>query len=262
MMRKLLIVLVLAIAGSVGTQAQQAPAQPTPTPADQTPANPPQQSSSPSSSSSSQEASDDELGRHKKIKVTEYEKWTYNIGFGANLPRSTTDTFVKGGGLLGDAGIARNFNRYFGFRFDFQWVDLPLRVSALQEAQAPSGSNHVYAFTLDPILNVPVTKLYTAYALVGPGYYHRSGKLDSSTAVPGSPCNAFYTWWGSCFISSLPINGKFLSESLNEFGYNFGGGVDRKIGKKLEVYGEFRQQHGARNKITTDWKSLTVGVRW
>jgi opacity protein-like surface antigen len=178
------------------------------------------------------------------------------------LGRGTTKTFVKGGGVVGGAGVARNFDKYFGFRFDFQFVNLPLRSSALQLAQAPTASNHVYAFTLDPVLSIPVTKEYTGYFMIGPSYLHRSGKLDSSTAVPGSPCNTFYDWWGTCFNSSLPLNGKFLNESLNQLGFNFGGGVAKKVSKKFEVYGEYRQQHGARSGRTTDWRSVTLGVRW
>jgi opacity protein-like surface antigen len=200
--------------------------------------------------------------RQKKIKAHEYKNWTFNVGGGADLGRGTTKTFVRGGGGLAGVGVARNYSKYFGFRFDFQWVNLPLRASALQQGQAPSGSNYVYAFTLDPIISVPVTKEYTAYFLIGPSYNHRAGKLDSSTAVPGSPCNSFYDWWGSCYINSLPINGKFLSESQNEFGFNFGGGLAKKVSRKVEVYGEFRQQHSSHDKITTDWRSVTIGLRW
>jgi opacity protein-like surface antigen len=229
------------------------------TPAGQTPAT---QTPATQESSSSQEASDEQLGRRKKAKEHDYKNWTYNVDAGANLARSTTKTFVKGGGGLGGAGAARNFNKYFGFRLDFQFVNLPLRSSALQLAQAPSASSHVYAFTLDPMFSLPITKEYTAYFLIGPGYYHRSGKLDSSTAVPGTACNAFYDWWGSCFNSSLRGDGKSLSESQDEFGYNFGGGLAKKISAKFEVYGEYRQDHGVRDKINTDWRSIRLGVRW
>jgi hypothetical protein len=212
--------------------------------------------------SSSQETSDEELGRRRKARVHDYKNWVYNVDAGANLARDTTKTFVKGGGVLGGAGVARNFNKYFGFRLDFQFVNLPLRSSALQLAQAPSASSHVYAFTFDPMVSIPVTKEYTGYFLIGPGYYHRSGKLDSSTAIPGSACNSFYQWWGPCFNSSLPQKDKYLSASQDEFGYNFGGGVARRINKKYEVFGEYRQQHGTGDKITTDWRSVAIGVRW
>lgn len=209
-----------------------------------------------------QENPEEESTSRRKERPRNYNKWTFNIGGGANLPSGTTQTFVKGGGGDAAAGVARNYGRYFGFRLDFLWADLPLRTSSLQAAQAPGASNHVYALTLDPIFNIPVTKKYTAYFLIGPGYYHRSGKLDSSTYVPGSACNAFYIWWGRCFNGSVPLSGNFLKESQNAFGFNLGGGVARKVRGNLEVYGEFRYLHGNHNNITTAVRPVTIGMRW
>ena len=91
---------------------------------------------------------------------------------------------------------------------------------------------------------------------------HRSGKLDSSAAVPGLACNGFFTWWGHCFDGSLPINGNFLHSSQNEFGYNFGGGITRKIRPNMDLYVEFRYLHGKHNNITTDLRPITIGIRW
>lgn len=198
----------------------------------------------------------------RRVKVRDYRKWTFNVGGGANLASGTTRTFVKGGGGVAAAGAARNFNKYFGLRLDFMWADLPLRTSALQLAQAPGGSDHVYALTLDPIINIPVTSKYSGYFVIGPGFYRRSGNLDSSTAVRGSPCNDFWTWWGTCFNGSVPLTGNFLAEKQNEFGFNFGAGVAHKVRGNLEVYGEFRYLHGKRNNTTTDVRPITIGVRW
>ena len=58
------------------------------------------------------------------------------------------------------------------------------------------------------------------------------------------------------------MSGKFLNESQNEFGYNFGGGITRKITPNIEFYAEFRYLHGKRNDITTDLRPITIGVRW
>jgi opacity protein-like surface antigen len=216
----------------------------------------------PATTSASQESSEEESTSRRKARPRNYNKWTFDVGGGANLANGTTRTFVRGGGAVAEAGVARNANKYLGLRADFLWANLPLRGSALELAQAPSANDHVYGITLDPIVNIPVTKKYSGYFVVGPSFYHRSGKLDSSTAVPGSPCNAFWDWWGRCFNGSIPLNGRFLTESLNEFGYNFGFGVTRKVSKKLEAYAEFRYQHGSHNNITTDFRPLTIGVRW
>ena len=241
MIRKFATVLALTLLAGARIQAQQAPASQQP---------------------AGQENPETESTSRRKSRPRDYRKWTFNVGVGANLPSGTTKTFVRGGGVVGDAGAARNYSKYFGVRLDFIGANLPLRASALQLAQAPTGTDYVYGVMLDPIFNIPVTKKYTGYALIGPSFYRRSGKLDSSTVVPGSPCTPFWSWWGTCFGGNVPLNRHFLSTGQNEFGFNFGGGVARKVGERLEIYGELRYAHGKHNGITTDFRPITIGVRW
>ncbi|MFZ0863950.1 MAG: hypothetical protein WB781_15610 [Candidatus Sulfotelmatobacter sp.] len=256
----LLVILVTILAGATTVRAQDAPAQPPPT--QQPPAQQPTGQQPSDQQSSSQEASPEEIGPTRKPKVQEYKNWTFNVGGGASLTNGTTRTFVRGGGLIAAVGVARNYSKYFGVRFDFQLDNLPLRTSALEQAQALSATSHVYSFTFDPIINIPVTRLWSGYIVAGGSFFHRSGKLDSSTAIPGSACNGFFTWWGNCFNASLPLNGNFISAHQNEGGENFGGGIARKIRPNMEIYGEFRYLHGSNSGITTDLRPITVGVRW
>jgi len=242
-------------------QNQQAPVQQTP--AQPAPAQQPSaQQPTDNQQSGNQEASPEETIPRRRSKAHEYKNWSFNAAGGASLTSGTTKTLVRSGGEIAAAGVARNYSKYFAFRADFQWDNLPLRNSALGLAQAPGANSHVYSLMLDPIVNIPVTNEWGGYVLVGPSFYHRSGSLDSSAAIPGSACNAFWMWWGRCFNASIPLSGKFLSESLNEFGENLGGGVTRKIRPNLEIYAEFRYLHGARHGITTDLRPITLGLRW
>lgn len=253
--------------------AQQAPPQAQPdtqqAPPDSQQASPPPTSPAPASPaqttaqqpSGSQEPSTEEIPA-KPPKPRGYDNWTFNVGGGASLTNGTTKTFVRGGGGIAAAGVARNYSKYFGLRLDFQFDNLPLRTSALQAAQAPSATDHVYSLMLNPIINIAATKVWGGYITAGPGYFHRSGKLESSTAIPGSACNTFFLWWGHCFNDSLPINGNFLHSSQNQLGYNFGGGITRQIRPGLDFYAEFRYLHGKHDGITTDLRPITIGVRW
>ncbi len=239
------------------------------TPAGQTPATPPaaQQPATPTPAAqqpdSSQEPADEGSPSRRK-RVHDYKNWVFNVGAGANLDSGTTRTWVRQGGFAATAGAARNANKYLGLRMDFIFANLPLRDSTQELAQATGATTHVYSVTLGPIINLPVGKLYSGYVLFGPGFSHRSGSLDSDTTVPGSPCNSFWNWWGACQSSnfSIPLNGSFVNSSLNEFGFNFGAGVTRKMPSGAEIYGEFRIVHGSHNGITTDYRPITLGFRW
>jgi hypothetical protein len=251
----LTLILVTILAGATMVHAQQAPAQ-------QAPAQPPAAQQQPGTQpNSSQEATPEDIGP-RKVKPKEYKNWVFNAGGGGSLTNGTTAKFVRGGGGIAAAGAARNYSKYFGFRLDFQFDNLPLRDSALVSAQAPGATSHVYSLALDPIINIPVTNDWGGYVVFGPAFYHRSGKLDSSTALPGSACNPFFLWWGPCFNASLPVSGNFLHASQNEFGDNFGLGLTHKINPKIEIYAEFRYLHGKHNGITTDLRPITLGVRW
>lgn len=246
-------ILVIVLMGVATVHAQQAPA-PEPAAPAQTQQQPEQ--------SSSQETSQDETTSSRKAKKHDYKKWTFNVGGGASLERGTTDTYVRGGGGVAAVGAARNYSKYFGLRLDFQFDNLPLRSSALQLAQAPGANNHVYSLMLDPIINIPASKNWGGYLVFGPNFQHRSGKLDSSSAIPGSACNGFFTWWGNCHAAALPIDGNFLHSSQNEFGGNFGAGLTRTLRPNVELYAEFRYIHGKHGGVTTDVRPITIGIRW
>src|ERR1700689_2431516 len=161
--RTLILATILAGASTVHAQqtpAQDAPAQP---PAQQPQAQQPEAQKPAETTPSGQEATPGEIGSARKPKVKLYKNWVFNAGGGANLPNGTTQEFVRGGGGVATAGVARNYSQYFGFRMDFQFDNLPLRDSALRLAQAPGANSHVYSVSLEPIINMPVTSDWGGY---------------------------------------------------------------------------------------------------
>jgi hypothetical protein len=254
----LVLTILLATQGFAQAPAGQAPA--AAAPAAQQPSAPNPTAQQPASG---QEPADEESTLRRK-KPRDYKNWTFNVGAGAGVDSGATETWVRGGGFVGSAGVARNANKYFGLRADFTYANLPLRDSTQNLAQATGATSYAYAITLDPIINVPVTKLYSGYILAGPLFFHRAGSLNGDTAIPGSGCNAFWSWWGACVNSNafIPINGSFINSSQNQFGYNLGGGVARKMPSGVEIYAEVRLMHGSSNGITTDVRPITIGFRW
>lgn len=263
MIRKFAMVPVFWVAFVAILMAAKGHAQQTPAPASPTPASPAPATQAPTAQpQSGQESAEEETTPRRKVRPRDYRKWTFDVGAGGSLDGGTTKTYVKGGGILGTVGAARNANRYLGLRADFFFVNLPLRDSALEQASAPGAHGGVYALTLNPIINIPVTKKYSGYVIIGPAFLHRSGKLDSSTAVPGSGCDRFFVWWGVCRNNILPLSGHFLNSSQNEFGFDFGGGVARKWRGNKEIYAEYRFLHGKNNNISTDVRPVSIGIRW
>ncbi len=230
-------------------------------PAAQQPATPTTQAPAAQQPSSDQESAEEESTSRRK-KPKEYKNWVFNVGAGANTDSGATKNFVRGGGFVGTAGVARNANKYLGLRAEFIYADLPLKDSALVLAEATGATSYVYAATLDPIINLPVSKDWGGYIIFGAAYYHRAGSLDNDTTVPGSPCSAFWRWWGNCTASNVPISGDFTNTSLNQGGYNFGAGISRKTPSGVEIYAEYRFMHGAANGNTTDFRPITIGFRW
>jgi hypothetical protein len=221
-----------------------------------------QQQQPENSQSGNEEATPEEATPRRRVKPKEYKNWNFNVGGGANINGGATKQFVVGGGGTFGAGVARNANKYLGLRLDVQFDNLPLRQTALILAQASGGNAHVYTASLDPIINIPASKIWSGYVLFGGSYLYRSGKLLSTTALPGEACNPFFQWWARCFAGSLPLNVNFARSSHNEFGYNIGMGVARKVYNDVEIYAEIRLVHGNHNNITTDVRPITIGVRW
>lgn len=256
-----LLILVLTILLRAQAFAQDTPAVQSP-PAAPEAQQPTTATPAPQQPANGQESADEESTSLRKKRAHDYKNWTYNLGAGANVNSGATKTFVRGGGVVASVGVARNANKYLGLRADFIFADLPLRDSTLELAQATGATSYALAFTLDPVINVPVTKSWGGYVLFGPAFNHRSGSLNSDTTIPGSACNTFWTWWGACSNVSIPLSGSFVDSSQNQFGYDFGGGVTRKTPSGVEVYAEYRFVHASGNKTTTDFRPITIGVRW
>lgn len=258
-------VLMTIFAGASAAHAQETPSTTQtqePSAQQPQPEQPQPEAQQPGQQPTGQEASEEETAGARRKKAKDYRNWTFNVGGGVSLLGGTTQTYVRGGGGLATAGVTRNTSKYLGLRLDFQYDNLPLKNQALQLAQAPSATTQAYTVTLSPIINIPVTHDWGGYIIFGGSYIRRSGKLDSSTARVGESCDGFFAWWGTCYAGSLPINGKFLDSTLNQYGYNFGGGITRKIRPNIDLYAEYRFIHGSKSGVTTDFRPITIGLRW
>src|SRR6516165_5669942 len=91
-------ILVIILTGVETVHAQQPSAQ---QPAPQSQTQPPDQPRI------SQEPQPEETSSSRRKKARDYKNWGFNVGGGANLPSGTTHTYVRGGGGVAAAGVAR-----------------------------------------------------------------------------------------------------------------------------------------------------------
>src|SRR5580704_9835345 len=103
-LRLLIFTILLGAQGFAQTPpAEQTPAPTAPAPAAQPPSTPDQAAQQPASG---QEASAEEsTTAHRKARPHDYKNWEFNVGGGANLDSGSTKTWVRGGGLVGSAGV-------------------------------------------------------------------------------------------------------------------------------------------------------------
>jgi opacity protein-like surface antigen len=240
--------------------AQSQASQNSPQPQTGNPASAPQTSAGQQPATGQQPAEEEESTSRRKR--AQYQKWQFNVSAGVNTTGGTTKDFVRGGAFTTMAGAARNANRYLGLRLDFMYANLPLRATALELAQATGATNYALSATLDPIINIPASKDWGLYILFGPAFTHRHGSLDNDTTPPGSPCTAFWRWYSGCLNASVPLNGNFVNPTQNDWGYNFGAGISRKVPSGVEIYAEYRFMHGSNHGVTTDFRPITIGFRW
>jgi len=251
------IIAFILIAQSVAqSDAGQSPAQA------QTPASAPQTSAGQQPSTSQEPTEESEESTSRRKRSHNYKKWEFNLGAGVNTTSGTTNDFVRGGAFTAMGGAARNADRYLGLRLDLIYANHPLRASALELAQATGATDYALAATLDPIINVPASKDWGLYFVFGPSFIHRHGSLDDDTTPPGSPCSSFWLWYTGCLNASVPLNGNFTSPTQNEWGYNFGAGISRKVPSGVEIYAEYRFMHGSNSGVTTDFRPITIGFRF
>ena len=147
--------------------------------------NPPRNNRLRSKPPSDQEPAEEESSSRRKAKPHDYKNWNYNVGLGANVDSGTTKTFVRGGGGVATAGVARNANKYLGLRADFIFADLPLRDSTCGWLRPEVPPAIFSPLRSDPVINIPVTKLWGGYILFGPGLLPSLRNLEFGHSCSG-----------------------------------------------------------------------------
>ena len=195
-----------------------------------------------------------------------FPRFNFDVGGGLGIGRGAVGSFV-GNSYLGVAGAGMNFSRMFGFNAEYMYYDLAIRpsVSLSQSLNHPSGSLNVVS--LNGIVRAPVhLGKWSAYGIVGAGFYRRSVSASPYPLQVGSPCQPAWTqWWGINCVNNFIVAGQTLSSySKDASGYNYGGGLTYRLNHvhNAKAFAEFRYHKAYQSDVKTIVWPLTVGLRW
>jgi opacity protein-like surface antigen len=170
------------------------------------------------------------------------------IGFGAALPVGITHKYETLSWGLG-GGVGRNFNKTLGVDVEFNYDHFGLQGATLNNEAyidnyctaadvtaglcSPAGpaaagtgiqidgNNHVWSFTLNPIVTIPTEGSLGAYVIVGGGYYHKVANFTT----PTTEVECYY------YCEEVEANATFDHYTSNAFGVNGGFGLTYKFSK-------------------------------
>lgn len=166
---------------------------------------------------------------------TDYSGWkgrdivhrlTFEAGGGVNAPAGDKTYITWGGQFTLGGGV--NFSRRVALFAEYQFIDDKIPGAIIAEAGAQGGHDHIWSFTLDPVVSLFPTSNNDIYITGGGGFYR---KVTSFTDVePTQFCDFYY-----CGVGYAPqVVGHFSS---NQGGISVGGGYQHRLGG---MYGESR----------------------
>ena len=193
----------------------------------------------------------------------EAPKFNFDIGGGIGLPASTLSNYINSGGdFVVGGGV--NMGQFLGFNAEYMYQDLPPKQSVIALTGAPGGSARQNSITGNVLVHSLERHKFGFYGIGGIGWYHRSWELTAPTLAIGTTCLPSYAFWGVVCTNGLVSATQVLqSGSANAFGWNFGGGLDYRLGEShFKIYAEARVHYAYYSGINSRVIPLTFGVRF
>ena len=190
------------------------------------------------------------------------QTFNFNVGGGiggafGQVGKATGASYnlVAGGGL--------NLNRSFGMKAEYMRYDLRFLSSVKDQQQLPGASGHVQSATLNLFFDHSLGGKWGVYGIGGGGWYQRMVDARSQVLVPGTVCQPAWALWGITCTDGLVITTQTLSSNtVDGFGYNFGGGLTYRFTKRAKFYVEGRYHHANTSDQHTTIFPVTGGLRW
>jgi hypothetical protein len=180
-------------------------------------------------------------------------------GGGFSTPIGNTGPYMTwGGNFTGGGGL--HFTRGISLLGEFSFFANKLPAAFVAAGGGQTGNSHIFALTVDPVIDLFPSRTNSVYIVGGGGYYHKS----TNFGVLGG-----YDFYG------YPIYVTANSFSSNQGGFNGGFGITHLLGDEyggggtMKLFAEARYTWIATPKVgepnglgRTEIIPVTLGVRW
>jgi opacity protein-like surface antigen len=188
----------------------------------------------------------------------EVPPFTFNLGAGFTHPVGNTGRALDAG-WNGTVGAGFNFNSHFGANLQFNFNQLGINRTTLDNFGAPDGLMRVWSLTVDPIVHLNHRGPLDVYLVGGGGLYHRYHEFTepSVAVVP-----VFDPLFGF-FPAAIPANNVLASYSVYKPGWNGGAGLSFGTPWKAKFFAEARyHQMFMSNTPDVKFVPVTFGFRF
>ncbi len=158
------------------------------------------------------------------------------------------DHVANGGNFT--LGLLFNTKSAVGFQAEYGWNGMMKKQLNLNTASNPIdpptsatpffADGNMQYFDGNFVFEPKTSGKATGYAVVGLGYYHRPVNITTPGVGYVTVCDP---WWYVCYPTLVPVDQVVGERSSNDFGMDFGGGVNFKVGDSASIFIEAKYHY-------------------
>jgi outer membrane protein with beta-barrel domain len=174
-----------------------------------------------------------------------------NVGGGfTGVYGSASDHIGNGGNFT--LGVIFNMSPTASIQGEYGWngmkkknIQLPVSVNPLGDGSVPTdffADANMQYWDANFLLHAPASRSSKAqpYGLAGLGVYYRPVSITTPAVGYTTVCDPY---WYVCYPTLVQVDQVVGSRSSTDFGMNFGGGVNYKLGEHSSIYFEIRYHY-------------------
>lgn len=166
-------------------------------------------------------------------------KWIGEVGVGPTVLFGTAGDHL-GTGFNFQAGVIYKATPKWSFKLDTLISKHDVNDDITAALGVGDGNGWLWHLSGNVILTQDVNAKASVYGLAGLGVYYRKIELTNPSAAFISVCDP---WLGICYPALVPADQIVGSYTSTNFGINFGGGVNFKVGHDAAVFVETRYHY-------------------